>query len=186
MTMMTSKPALALAAAAALSMTATPALADGWGRYRHHHHDIDAGDIFAGLLIVGGIAAIASAASNGNRDRREARYPEPYPDTRYPSDQDYRDYRDYRDRSGRYGEPGDNNGDGASGWRGGESMDGAVDACIDEIERGNRHVDTVDGVNRDDEGWRVNGRIRDGRSYSCTVGGDGRILRVIVDGRAII
>ena len=40
----------------------------GWGRGgwggRHHHDDgIDGGDVFAGLLILGGIAAIASAAS---------------------------------------------------------------------------------------------------------------------------
>lgn len=177
-------------------MTATPAFADGWGRHRHRHNGIDTGDVIAGLLIVGGIAAVAAAASNANRDKREARYREPYPDrrypesrypdSRYPTDEDYRSYREYRDRSGSYGEPRDDRSYGGSDWRGAQGMDDAVNACVDEIERGSRRVDTVDGVNRDNEGWRVDGRIRDGRSYSCMVGGDGRILRASVDGRAII
>lgn len=43
----------------------------GWGGYRHHHHGdgIDGGDVLAGILILGGIAAIATAASNNSRDR---------------------------------------------------------------------------------------------------------------------
>ena len=49
--------------------------------YRHHRHrdrGVDAGDVIAGILVLGGIAAIASAASN-NRDeprRVRARVPE--------------------------------------------------------------------------------------------------------------
>ncbi len=72
-----------LASAAALSMIATPALArDRWGGWggRHHHDGIDAGDVIAGVLILGGIAAIASAASNSNKAKqqreREYRYPD--------------------------------------------------------------------------------------------------------------
>ena len=44
-------------------------------RYRRHRHrdrGIDAGDVIAGVAIIGGIAAIASAV--GNRDRDRARY----------------------------------------------------------------------------------------------------------------
>ncbi len=160
-------------------------MARGW--HGHHDRGLDAGDVFAGLLIIGGIAAVASATSKANREKREERYPDPYPQQRYPSDQDYRDYRDYRDRSGGYGEPRDDSRYPETGWRGSsESIDGAVDACVDEVERGSRRVDTVDGVNREGGGWRVEGRIRDGRDYSCTVGSDGRIRSATVDGRAII
>jgi hypothetical protein len=56
-----------LAAAGATALAAMPAQArDNWGGGRHHD-GIDAGDVIAGALIIGGIAAIASAASNGSR-----------------------------------------------------------------------------------------------------------------------
>ncbi|WP_017670550.1 hypothetical protein [Blastomonas sp. AAP53] len=43
----------------------------GWGnrRWRGRNRGIDGGDILAGALIIGGIAAIASAASNSSRNR---------------------------------------------------------------------------------------------------------------------
>lgn len=51
----------------------------GW-RYRRHHRDrVDAGDVIAGALIIGGIFAIASAASKNDRDDR-------YDNDRYDSD----------------------------------------------------------------------------------------------------
>src|SRR5262245_40287131 len=98
-----SRTAATLAAAAALSLTATPAMARGW----HRHGDgIDGGDVVAGLLIFGGIAAIAAAASSKSNKDRQARQDDRYRD--YP-DSDYRDVppqsyqndRDdgYRDRS---------------------------------------------------------------------------------------
>ncbi|WP_235901083.1 hypothetical protein [Pontixanthobacter aquaemixtae] len=41
-------------------------------RYRRRHrHGVDAGDIIAGVLIIGGIAAIADAASKPRRERQE-------------------------------------------------------------------------------------------------------------------
>ena len=57
-------------------------IAHGWrgGHHRHRDDGIDAGDIFAGILVLGGIAAIASAVS---KDREEPR--------RYPADGGYRD-----------------------------------------------------------------------------------------------
>jgi len=179
----TSRPAIGLAAAAMLSMTATPAMARGW--HRHHHDRIDAGDVFAGILILGGIAAIASAANKSNKERevREERYP----DRRYPSDEDYRDYRDYRDGRGRYGDYRNERDDrsyGGSSYASG--IDGAVDACVDEVERADRRVDTVDNVNREGEGWRVEGRTSTGGEFSCSVDVDGRIRRSMVDGREII
>jgi len=64
---------------ALLATSATPALArpgwgypgGGWGGYRHwHRHDgIDAGDVILGAIIVGGIAAVASAAASSDRYR---------------------------------------------------------------------------------------------------------------------
>jgi len=175
-----SRPAIAVATAAVLSMTTTPAMARGWYRGHHHHHRdrIDAGDIFAGILIIGGIAAIASAASKSDRDNREYRR---------PSDQDYRDYRDYRDRNGGYGDYRDDRYGrpyGAAPQASG--IDGAVESCIAEVERGEHRVDDVDNVARDGEGWRVEGRLRNDGEFSCSVDVDGRIRRATVDGRAVI
>ncbi len=178
--MFTSRPAVAIAAAAMLSMTASPVMARdwGWGGYggRHHrHHDrVDAGDIFAGLLIVGGIAAIASAASNADKAKRRV-------DPRYPDSRN--DPQPYpRDDSGRYG---DSRGSYPGGpERGASEMGGAVDSCVAEIERGDRQVESVDNVSRDPEGWRVDGRLDSGRDFSCTIDRDGRVRRATVDGRA--
>ena len=170
-----SRPAAAVAAAAALSLTATPVLARGWGGWgRYHHRDhVSTGDVLAGLLVVGGIAAIASAASNKNKQSRDA-------DTHYPDP-------DPRADDNRYGEPPAGYGDrrdapdyGASD----RNLDAAVDDCVNEVERGDRRVDSVDSVNRDGDGWRVQGRTG-GRDFSCTVDRDGRIRGVSVDGQAI-
>jgi predicted secreted Zn-dependent protease len=64
------KRAIGLGAAAALlTATATPAEARHW----HRHHDgVDAGDVVTGAVVIGGIAAIASAISQGNRDKQDA------------------------------------------------------------------------------------------------------------------
>ncbi|PEQ12048.1 hypothetical protein B2G71_14530 [Novosphingobium sp. PC22D] len=167
-------------------MAATPALAHGYrGPYRHDR--IDGGDVLAGLLIIGGIAAIATAASNASKrqaDEDEPRY-------RYPGgpDTDDRDggYADERpeypgseyprdDRAAARGTP----------WRDLGGRDEAVDICADEIERGDRRIDSVDTVAREGEGYRVEGRMRDGRDFACGVDGDGRIRKVAIDGRAII
>lgn len=170
------RPAAALAIAAALSLTATPALARGWG-HRHHDNDIDAGDVFAGLLVIGGIAAIASAASKKNKESRE-------PDYRYP-DGNHRSEETYREPLADYGDDREDRGDRDYGWRSNGDLDGAVDSCVGEVERGDRRVDSVDSVNRDGDGWRVEGRASDGRSFSCSVDRDGRIRGAAVDGGAI-
>ncbi|MBJ7439767.1 MAG: hypothetical protein JHD35_12180 [Sphingopyxis sp.] len=77
-----------LAAAAAVVITsvgfsAVPAEArqrhGGWG-YRHHDR-VSTGDVLGGLLIIGTIAAIASAASKDKRERApDYRYDPPYRD----------------------------------------------------------------------------------------------------------
>ncbi|MFM9853517.1 MAG: hypothetical protein ACKVOJ_12045 [Sphingomonadaceae bacterium] len=58
-----SKTAL-VAAGVAVLVSATPALA----RDYDHRGGISAGDVIAGALVIGGIAAIASAASRGDRN----------------------------------------------------------------------------------------------------------------------
>ena len=62
-------------------------------------------------------------------------------------------------------------------------IDGAVDSCVREVERGSSRVDTVDSVDRDSDGWRVEGRMSGGRSFACSVDRDGRIRNATVDGR---
>lgn len=178
-----SKSTSALALMAALSMAATPAAAvemplytigtsgpmashaapaqdaadhHRWRRYRRDR-GIDAGDVLAGVLVIGGIAAIASAASKNKRDR----------DYRN-RDYRYRD-RDYRNQDSRYRDRrGDSRYDGARG------LDNAVNMCVREIERDVR-VDTVDEVNRSGEGWRVTGSLYNGDGFTCRIGSDGRI-----------
>ena len=74
------KGTIATVAAGAMAMaSATPAQA------RDRHDDgIDVGDVIAGALIIGGIAAVASAASRGGRyDRRYDRYDDRYYDGYY-------------------------------------------------------------------------------------------------------
>jgi hypothetical protein len=61
-----------IAGAAACSLliaAASPAGARGW---RHHHHDDAVDDAIGGALLVGGIAAIASAITQGNRAKQDA------------------------------------------------------------------------------------------------------------------
>ena len=161
------RTAAALSAAAILSMSAAPAMArgwGGWGGHRHHHRGgIDAGDVIAGVLILGGIAAVASAASKAKTERRDRdAVPPPPPEGRY----------DERDRGDRW--------DQRRGYEGG--LNGAVDRCVGEVERGRTRVDTVDSAVRDGEGWRVEGRT-DGGDFSCSIDEEGRVRSLRVDGR---
>jgi hypothetical protein len=161
------KSAAALALLASVSMAATPALARdrNWGR---HHDRVDAGDVLTGILILGGIAAIASAASDGNKRARER-------------EQQERDARDYR-----YEQPAETQDygrdDARPEWRGsgtstgvGRGLNGAVDSCVSAVERGDRHVDAVEAANRQGDGWRVEGRMAGGESFTCAVDRDGRV-----------
>jgi hypothetical protein len=176
------KSAAAMALLASVSMVATPALARdrGWGGDWGRHHDrVDAGDVLTGILIIGGIAAIASAASDGNKRARE----------RERQQRDERDYRYERpEQSQDYGR--DGQGDARPEWReGGTStgvggLNGAVDSCVSEIERGNRHIDGVETVSKQGDGWRVEGRMAGGESFTCAVDGDGRVRSANVGGGA--
>ena len=124
-----------------------------WGGYRHRRGP-SAGGILAGVLILGTVAAVASAASKNTQQRRG------YPD-RYP----------YPDRRGDYRTSGP------------QGLEGAADLCMREVER-NARVREVTRVERSAGGWLVTGAMADGAGFSCSIGPDGRIDRVDIGDRA--
>lgn len=197
-----SRTAAALSLAAALSMAATPALARdrnwggyGGGHWGRHHDRVDAGDIFAGVLILGGIAAIASAASNSNKAKRERSRDYQYPDQPYPRQSYPRQTYPQRDSSADYGNdsrPDYDDSRGESRWDpngevSGQSrgLDRAVERCASEIERGDRRIDEIEEVAREGNGWRVTGRVTGGDNFECTVDRDGQVSNTKLDGRAL-
>ncbi|MBV7266738.1 hypothetical protein [Erythrobacter ani] len=131
----------------------------GWRRGGwHRRRGIRGGDILAGVLILGGIAAVASAANNNRRHRdRDVVIVD-----RRDRDYDRRD-RDYDRRDNRRGYNAS-----ASG------LDNAVDQCVRQIERDVR-VDTVDGVDRTAQGWVVTGALFNGEGFSCRIDNEGRV-----------
>ena len=128
------KALVGTAAAAAMAVSATPAMA------RDRHDDgIGAGEIIAGALIIGGIAAIASA-SNNNRDR--------YAYDRAGYRGDYRYYNGYRDN-----------------YRQRDGSRRAVNQCIRAAENeaarygGRANVTEIRDIDRKRYGYRVKGNI---------------------------
>lgn len=130
-----SKTTLALAAAATV-VAATPATAE---RYDYRRGDgIGAGEIIAGALIIGGIAAVATAASN-NRDRG------------YGYNDRYNDRYDYGRAGYDYGE------------RRFDSRS-AVERCVRAAERqasryGRARITDVTRIDRVRGGFEVRGRL---------------------------
>lgn len=135
-----------------------------WGRHRHRDR-IDAGDVLAGVLIIGGIAAIASAASKSSREREYRNRDFRYPQTRYPDRTDRYRYDDNPSRNSYGG-----------------GMGNAVDMCLGEIERGSDRVDSVDSASRSGEGWHVTGRLTDGAGFSCRIDNSGRLRSLDLGG----
>ena len=126
-----------VAAGAMAVSSATPAMASD----RHRDRGIDAGDIIAGAVILGGIAAVASAAGKD----------------RYRDDYRYRDNYRYDDRRGYRGDR----------WQSRGNPRRAVEQCVRAAERqaqrygGYRFADVTEIRDVDDtrSGWRVRGRI---------------------------
>ena len=132
------------------------------GRGWRGRRGVRAGDVLAGVAIIGGIAAIASAANRNNRRNRDVVVID-----RDPRDGDRRvDSRRSDDRRGS-----NPRSTGSSG------LDSAVSQCTREIERDVR-IDSVDGASRVASGWVVTGSIFDGSSFSCEIGNDGRIADI--------
>ena len=102
-------------------------------QYRYYRRNrVDAGDVIGAVVVLGTIAAVASAVGKSGRTRGdEYRYPQqryPYPDQRYPGNDGRYDYRSNAP-DGRYD--------------GGRGIDDAVDMCAREVER-NARIETVD------------------------------------------
>lgn len=142
------------AAAAALVSSASPALA-------RDRDGIDIGDIIAGAVVLGGIAAVAGAI--GGNDRYGDRYGDSYG---YPYDDRYGDRND-----GRYG---DRYGDRYGYNRSGNPRQ-AVEQCVRTAEAqasrysyGRADVTDIRSVDRNSRGYTVKGRIAvnsSGRGY---------------------
>ena len=131
--------------------------AHGWRYPRYRRHSgahIRTGDAIAGIAILGAVAAIASAANNDRNRTREV-YRE------RPRERDTWRYSDNR----------------RNDWnRGG--ITGAVDLCVNQVERGDDRVDTVDNATRDGSGWQVQGTLSDGAGFSCRLDNEGRIRAI--------
>jgi hypothetical protein len=134
-----SRVSLFMAAAATATTATAPAMADN-GRHRGRD-GIDAGDVIAGALIIGGIAAVASAASRGDRGY----------DRRY-------------DRGGY-------DGDDYGYYRNGYGSRAAVEQCVRAAERnasryGRARITDVTSIDRIRGGYQVRGRlVVAGRGY---------------------
>lgn len=167
------------AAATAILLTsvgfsATPA--EARGRYGHGygwgHRDrdnIDAGDVIGGLLIIGTIAAIASAASKGKTERRDRddRYDPPYREPR----RDTPNYQPPAEGARPYG----NDADEVRPYGAGEAEARAADACSWAVEGemgDDARVDSITKTEPNNGGWYVTGTASrlggEVRSFGCS------------------
>ena len=130
------KAAIGAATAGAMLMSAAPAAA----RDRYDRDGISAGEIIAGAVVIGGLAAILSSGNNDRYDRDgryDDRYRGRYDDARYGYGYDYNRYGNSRS---------------------------AVSQCVNAVERGSRRygrtdVTEVTSIDRKREGYRVKGRV---------------------------
>lgn len=121
----------------------------GHRRWRGHSRShVSTGDVVAGVAILGVLAAIAGSSSSNDRRDNET-YREPYREPARP----------------------------ARGWNNG-GIDNAVDQCVNQVERGDDRVESVDNAARDASGWRVQGSLRNGDYFSCRLDNDGRIRSI--------
>ena len=165
------KALVGTAAAAAMAVSATPAMAkDG------RNNGPSAGEVIAGVAIIGAIAAIASS---GNKDRG-------YRDTRY-DDRNYGNYRGDRYDNGRYTESRYGNNYRQIGQR------QAVNRCVRAAEseatrRGRAAVTDIRDIDRTRYGYRVKGRIlveqgRGGRHHRARYADKGKFTCYIEGNR---
>ncbi len=152
------KGIIGAATASAMLLSANPALAG----YRGHDADkISAGEVIAGAVILGGLAAILSEKSNDRRDDR--RYGDGYDG--YDRGYDRNDDRGYHG-GGQYGGYDNNNYGYRQQYGNGRT---AVNKCITAVENwSNRYsrskVTEIQDIERTRYGYRVKGNVvvRDG------------------------
>lgn len=119
-------------------------------RRRHRRGRVSAGDVFAGIAILGGIAIIADAASKSKKRNRNDYPPQNYPQQNVPQQ---------------------NN---SQNGFGNDDIGSAVNICSDAAlqSAGNGYqVNQIRSVNRDGQGWRVEGSLvgPDSANFSCGV-----------------
>lgn len=130
---------------------------DRYGRYRHHRHrnrGIDTGDVIAGVVVLGALAAIIG--SSRSRDRDRDRYEERREQVRH----DRRDDRNYDSRG----------------------IENAVDMCIEQVERYSDRVESVHEARRAPDGWHVAGTLDNGSGWDCQIDNNGRVSAVDLGG----
>ena len=158
------------AMAALLAGGAAPAMArphGGWqgghGGWHRHHDGNGLGTFLLGAAIVGGVAVIADQASKNNAQRQQGG----------------------GDRGDGYGDDGyRGDGGGQSGGRPRGIEDQAADACSSAAsEKYGARVESVDVVQPDGEGFRVEGIVGNGHRFQCGAR-DGRVDFVQVDDEA--
>lgn len=145
--------------ASSLVMAVVPAEARSKRHWHRQHDRIDGGDILAGIVLIGAIAAIAGSGKKSRDEDRDNR------DYRYDRPDDRGDYRAAPEAPrGDQWVPGSNSAEAR-----------AVDACswAAEGELGDfARVGSIDGVSRDGDGWRVTGSVAAPemmpRDFACT------------------
>jgi hypothetical protein len=116
--------------------------------------DIDGDDVLAGVLILGGIAAISAIANSGRHREQVYQEPEPIPTRgRLPGAA-----ADDRYRSG--------------------GMADAVDRASPKSRPAADRSSSVDRASRSGEGWYVAGELDGGTPYPCWIDGDGRVTDI--------
>lgn len=145
------------AAAAALVSVAAPAQARG-----RDNDGISAGEVIAGAVILGGIAAvIASSDSYRDRGYDDGRYSDPrYNDGRY-NDGRYEDRDDRYENGNRRGHDRGNDGYGYNSQHGSRA---AVNQCVTTVERwasrySRADVTQINNIDRTRNGYRVTGKL---------------------------
>ncbi|MEO0462211.1 MAG: hypothetical protein AAF127_03715 [Pseudomonadota bacterium] len=156
---------------------------------------VRAGDVLAGVAIVGGIAAIASAANNNRRRDRDVVVVER--DNRYDRDRQWREDNQQRqeieelrrrtDEQQREIEYLRSRGLDARAMSGERAratalppvsapltIEGAIDRCS-QVVGIDSQVTSIDGVDRTGSGWSVRGQVAGQQSFSCQIGTDGQI-----------
>ncbi len=141
--------ALALVATSIAPAFARGGWGGGWG-HRRHHDRVDAGDVIAGIFIIGAIAAISGGSKKARRDRAPR--------------SDDRDYPRAEERSKISSED--------------DAVQACATAAEDRAGPASS-VRRIDSVNSEGDGWTVSGMIerRDSwrdraaqeRSFSCSV-----------------
>jgi hypothetical protein len=189
--MMLGAAGVALLASSIAPAYAGPRWGGGWGGGWGHRRDrdrVDAGDVLAGILIIGTIAAIASGSGEKKRRREEER--------RRERDEEWQRNRDTPNGESNNSES--SNGDYQRGPSQITSEDDAVNACASAVEdRAGRaaSVRDISDVQQQRDGWEVRGvverrsgwrdRSADQSRFTCVVQA-GRVTAIDFDGRSAV